>query len=236
MQIQFHKQEVLLHTVMRQKDEEFFLYGFLTRKEKYFFQKMISISGIGGKTALSFISAFSTDEFTRAVNGADVVKLSSVPGIGKKTAQRIVLELTGKLEFAEAEIDDTGARLKEDLISGLVNLGYPPKGAKDSVLKTMEQDPEEGQVDRVPEGVHADAEEEVEPELEGLREAEAQEVPVEAQVAQHQMPTPVYSKLPRRQTRRPTSPMAAVQARQSARPWSQGRGPTLPSATLTGWS
>ena len=137
------KDQVLLYTVLRQKDEEFFLYGFLSKKEKMLFKKMTSISGIGGKTALCFISAFSIDEFIQAVEKSDVLKLSSVPGIGKKTAQRIILELTGKIDFKEYEIVDKKLKLKEDLVSGLVNLGYPLKPIREFVNKTLKENPEE---------------------------------------------------------------------------------------------
>lgn len=133
--------DVLLYTVLKAKEDSIVLYGFLTQKEKAFFQKLISISGVGGKTGLSFISAFSVGELVEAINGGDVTKISSIPGIGKKTAQRIVLELTGKLEIEEEEISDA-VKMKEDLISGLVNLGYPLKGVKDTVGKTLKDHPE----------------------------------------------------------------------------------------------
>lgn len=135
--------EVMLYTILRQKDEDFFLYGFLSLKEKQLFQRMIAVSGIGGKTALSLISAFSIDEFVRAVDGGDVTRISSVPGIGKKTAQRIILELTGKLEFQEAGPETEAVRLADDLISGLVNLGYPGRGVREVVGKVLKENPEE---------------------------------------------------------------------------------------------
>ncbi len=137
------KEQILLYTVLRQKDEEFFLYGFLSKKEKILFKKMLSISGIGGKTALCFISAFSIDEFVQTVETSNVLKLSSVPGIGKKTAQRIILELTGKIDFKEYEVGDTKVKLKEDLISALVNLGYPTRPIREFVNKTIKENPEE---------------------------------------------------------------------------------------------
>ena len=130
--------EVLLHTVWRQKDEENLLYGFLTDRERRFFEKLITISGVGGKTALSFMSVFSIAELGQAIETGDVDKLSSIPGIGKKTAQRIILELTGKVEFVEEEGVDERAELRDDLVSGLVNLGFNQKGAGqcvDGVLK-----------------------------------------------------------------------------------------------------
>jgi len=135
--------DVLLHTVMRQKEEESILYGFLSIKEKIFFEKLITISGVGGKTALSFISAFSVGELINAINNNDVLKLSSVPGIGKKTAQRIILELTGKLEFPTDQGDDQIIKMKEDLISGLVNLGFSSRGLKDYVDSALKANPQE---------------------------------------------------------------------------------------------
>ena len=135
------EKEVLLYTVLRVKEDQMVLYGFLTIKEKTFFEKFISISGVGGKTALSLISAFSAHELVEAINTNDVGKLSSIPGIGKKTAQRIILELTGKLELDEEQLEET-VQLRDDLISGLVNLGYPAKSVKELVNKVLKENPE----------------------------------------------------------------------------------------------
>lgn len=135
-----NQKEVLLHTVLRVKDDLMILYGFLTVKEKAFFEKFISVSGVGGKTALSLISAFSANELVEAINNGDTGKISSIPGIGKKTAQRIILELTGKLELEEEQVEET-VQLREDLISGLVNLGYPARSVKDTVNKILKENP-----------------------------------------------------------------------------------------------
>ena len=108
---------------------------------KFFFEKLVSISGVGGKTALSLISAFSIGELVDAINGGDIIKISSIPGIGKKTAQRIILELTGKLEL-EVDQKDEYVKLKEDLISGLVNLGYSKKSVREFVNNTLKENPE----------------------------------------------------------------------------------------------
>jgi len=137
------QEEILLFTVFRQKDDEMFLYGFLSRRERKLFEKMIAISGIGGKTALTFISAFSIEDFTKAVNDGDVGRLSSVPGIGKKTAQRLVLELTGKLEFDEEHEPSEHAAVRGDLESGLENLGYPAKTVREVVARVLNDFPDE---------------------------------------------------------------------------------------------
>ncbi len=136
-----NEKEVVLHTVLRVKEDIMVLYGFLTVKEKAFFIKLTSISGVGGKTALSLISAFSPKELVKAIDSADTGKISSIPGIGKKTAQRIILELTGKLELDDEPIEET-YQMREDLISGLVNLGYPVKSVTEFVNKTLKENPE----------------------------------------------------------------------------------------------
>lgn len=136
-----NQEEILLYTVHRVKEDQMFLYGFLTPKQKAFFEKFIAVSGVGGKTALSMISAFSPHELVDAIDSGDIRKISSVPGIGKKTAQRLILELTGKLELETEQVEET-VQLREDLVSGLVNLGYPVKGVTDHVNKTMKEHPD----------------------------------------------------------------------------------------------
>lgn len=138
-----NENEIFLHTVLRQKEEASYLYGFLSVKEKIFFEKMISISGVGGKTALSFISAFSIQELTEAINNGDVVKLISIPGIGRKTAQRIILELTGKLDLGEEQPDDQRVKMREDLVSGMVNLGFTQRGISGIVERILKENPED---------------------------------------------------------------------------------------------
>ncbi len=128
--------DVFLYTTLKHKDEDLILYGFLKKKERYFFEKLIKISGVGGKTAISIISSFSIDEIMIAIDSSDAVKISSVPGIGKKTAQRIILELSGKIIFAEEDVTDS-VKIKDDLMSGLVNLGYPVKNVKKVVSEIL---------------------------------------------------------------------------------------------------
>lgn len=133
---------ITLYTVVKIKDEDPQIFGFLSEKEKEFFLKMISISGIGSKTALLIISAFSIKEFVIMLESSDVSKLSSIPGIGKKTAQRIILELSGKIRFDDDEISEE-SKIKNDLISALVNLGYPQRGVKSAVEEVIREDPDE---------------------------------------------------------------------------------------------
>jgi len=134
-------QEVLLHTVLKVKDEDIVVYGFLDPEEKALFEKLLTISGIGGKTAMACVSAIAPEEWRTTVGAADVARISSIPGIGRKTAQRIVLELTGKLETEPADAPEAKTRLGADLVSGLVNLGYAPKSAREIVGRVLKENP-----------------------------------------------------------------------------------------------
>ena len=130
-----------IHTHVR--EDALSLYGFLTSEEKTLFEKLIGVSGIGPKLALAALSGIEPDDLVRAVRTADVARLSAVPGIGKKTAERITLELKDKLPApaspvgvapaVAAPLDD----LRTDLLSALLNLGYHrplAEKAVDSVL------------------------------------------------------------------------------------------------------
>jgi Holliday junction DNA helicase RuvA len=128
------------------RDDAIQLFGFLTRQEKEAFVLLIGISGIGPKLALSVLSALSVPDFVSAVQGGDVEKLETVPGIGKKSAGRIALELKDKVQrlapltpVAERlrESDDRDL-LREDALSALVNLGYRAADVKE-VLKRVAQ-------------------------------------------------------------------------------------------------
>jgi len=133
-------QEVLLHAVLKVKDEDILLYGFLGEEEKALFEKLLAVSGIGGKTAMACVSAIAPAEWRMVIAAGDVARISAIPGIGKKTAQRIILELTGKLEAEPAEAA-AATRLGSDLVSGLVNLGYPPKAARETIGRILKENP-----------------------------------------------------------------------------------------------
>ena len=133
-------QDILLHAVLKIKDEDVALYGFLSLEEKALFEKLVAVSGIGAKTAMACVSAMAPAEWLAAVAAAEVARISSIPGIGKKTAQRIILELTGKLGM-ETETPEAGSRLASDLVSGLVNLGYAMKSARETVSRVLKENP-----------------------------------------------------------------------------------------------
>ena len=106
------------------------LFGFHSSTEKKIFIKLISISGVGPKLALSVLSGLSGKDLLQAISGGDESKVQSIPGIGKKTAERIILELKDKVgmetEGAALEVTpgEPGSRLFDDVLSALLNLGY----------------------------------------------------------------------------------------------------------------
>jgi holliday junction DNA helicase RuvA len=136
-----------VHTHVR--EDALQLYGFLTFFEQQVFERLIDISGIGPKLAVAVLSGIDPRELVTAVQRADVARLTAIPGIGKKTAERIVLELKDRL--AQLAAGPPGGappavspadRLREDLLSALVNLGYHrPQAEKalDFVLKAADE-------------------------------------------------------------------------------------------------
>jgi holliday junction DNA helicase RuvA len=130
-----------VHTHVR--EEALQLYGFLTMLEQQLFERLISISGIGPKLAIAVLSGIEARELVTAVQRGDVARLTGVPGIGKKTAERLVLELKDRLAAlaapagSEASAAAPGDRLRDDLISALQNLGYHRPAAEKAVEKTL---------------------------------------------------------------------------------------------------
>jgi holliday junction DNA helicase RuvA len=125
-----------IHTHVR--EDVIALYGFLTRLEQDLFERLIAINGVGPKLALAVLSGIEAGDFVGAVQRNDVARLTRIPGVGKKTAERICLELKDKLPpLAEAGAATAVApapnALRDDLVSALVNLGYHPS-AVDKVL------------------------------------------------------------------------------------------------------
>jgi len=124
---------LLIHTHVR--EDALALYGFLTAREKQFFELLISASGVGPSLALKILSGISVEELFAAIRGGDLARLTQVPGVGRKTAERIVVELRDKLKAVEAEAAAPATRAghEGDVVSALVNLGYEPRAAERSV-------------------------------------------------------------------------------------------------------
>ena len=126
--------ELLVYTHMT--DSSLALYGFHSAGEKDLFIKLIGISGIGPKIGLSILSGIGTTDLKEAIQKGDVSRLSLIPGIGKKTAMRITLELQEKIG-REDGLEFTGYQEKEDLISALMNLGFKRKEVEKVVNETI---------------------------------------------------------------------------------------------------
>lgn len=120
-----------IHTHVR--EDVIALYGFLRAAEKVLFEKLITVSGIGPKLAVTILSGMPADEMVGAIRGNDVVRLTRIPGIGKKTAERMVLELRDKLPQAVPTTVTTAppmSVMEEDVLSALMNLGYQRAAAE----------------------------------------------------------------------------------------------------------
>jgi len=125
--------EVALHIHTHVREDLIALYGFLRVAEKQLFEKLITVSGIGPKLAITILSGMAADEMVRAIRGNDLTRLTRIPGIGKKTAERMVLELRDKLpEVAGSSMPAVPAMsaIEEDVLSALVNLGYQRAAAE----------------------------------------------------------------------------------------------------------
>jgi holliday junction DNA helicase RuvA len=132
-----------VHTHVR--EDALMLYGFASALEQLVFERLIAVSGIGPKLALSVLSGLAPDELVQAIARADVARLTSIPGIGKKTAERIVLELKDRLAaMATAGSLMAPAGPREDLVSALLNLGYHRPLAEKAVDRALQDDPDRG--------------------------------------------------------------------------------------------
>lgn len=131
-----------VHTHVR--EDLIALYGFLTTLEQDLFERLIAINGVGPKLALAVLSGIEPADLIRAVRTQDVARLTAIPGVGKKTAERIGLELKDRLPAAAAATGPARSpasaadQLRDDLLSALVNLGYHRPVAEKAVDKTLQ--------------------------------------------------------------------------------------------------
>jgi Holliday junction DNA helicase RuvA len=126
--------EVSLHVHTHVREDAIALFGFLRADEKRLFERLISVSGIGPKLAITILSGMSAEFLVAAIKGNDVAALTKVPGIGKKTAERMVLELRDKLAaFAAAPAKPPASAVEDDVLSALTNLGYQQQAAEKAI-------------------------------------------------------------------------------------------------------
>jgi len=136
-------QDILLYTKLIPKDDELSLYGFASNREKQLFEQILGVSGIGPKGALSILSTFAADEVAAAIAGENVSLLTKVPGIGKKTAQRLVLELKEKFKglggTSEGSVAMGLPATPSDSLETLLALGFSLDEARRALAEVLKQ-------------------------------------------------------------------------------------------------
>lgn len=138
--------EVALHAYTQAREDALQLFGFGTAREKAIFERLLSVSGVGPRMALAALSGLSVNELAAAIAASDLARLTAVPGIGKKTAERICVELRDKVgEWAAPEAQAKPSAplpaAAEEVLSALVNLGYARPLAEKAVRRASERQP-----------------------------------------------------------------------------------------------
>jgi len=136
-------EEVSLLTYTHVREDTLALFGFLTGSEQALFERLIAVAGVGPRLAVSILSGIEAAELVGALRAGDLVRLTRIPGVGKKTAERLVLELRDKvtgLPGAEAPAAPPGTTTHDDLVSALVHLGYSRPEAERGVERSLRED------------------------------------------------------------------------------------------------
>ena len=137
-------QDVTLYTSLQVREDSISLYGFPAEDEKLTFETLLNISGIGPRLALAMLGRFSPMSLLQAVEEGDTRALSTVPGVGRRTASRIVLELKGKLDLDFGQTGGAGA--DSDLVDALTALGYSYTEAHEAIARTGPDTPDEERI------------------------------------------------------------------------------------------
>ncbi|OFE11530.1 Holliday junction DNA helicase RuvA [Pseudohongiella acticola] len=146
-------QGVLLHTHLVVREDAHLLFGFYGQQERSLFRALIKVSGVGPKVALAILSGVTADEFVRLVRQDDESALTRIPGIGKKTAERLMLEMRDRLKDWQAPVDGNqppgsppplggASAVSEDAETALIALGYKPAEAARMIVRTLKDNPE----------------------------------------------------------------------------------------------
>ncbi len=137
------KNTVSLHIYTNVKEDSITLFGFYSIAEKEMFELLISISGVGPKSALSLLSGISTDELKQSITTSNVERIVSVPGIGRKTAERLILELRNKVrDIKEEGISSAKPSFQKEAVSALTTLGYNLVASEKVVNKILSEIPD----------------------------------------------------------------------------------------------
>jgi Holliday junction DNA helicase, RuvA subunit len=141
--------EASLHIYTHVREDQLALFGFAETQEKRLFEKLLTISGIGPKLAITVLSGIAADRLVTAIRSGDHATLTRIPGIGKKTAERVVLELKDKLDDMAVPVADAAGvhhgPAGDDVLSAMVNLGYPRPVAQKAIETAVAKDAEAGQ-------------------------------------------------------------------------------------------
>jgi Holliday junction DNA helicase RuvA len=137
---------VSLHIYTHVREEAISLFGFVEIAEKRLFEKLLAVSGIGPKLAITVLSGIASEKLVAAIRGQDHATLTRIPGIGKKTAERVVLELKDRLDdLATAPASTIAGPAGDDVLSAMVNLGYPRTAAQKAIEAVIESAAASGQ-------------------------------------------------------------------------------------------
>jgi holliday junction DNA helicase RuvA len=132
---------LLIHTHVR--EDALALYGFLSAREKHFFELLLGASGVGPSLALKILSGMNVEDLVPAIRTGDLVRLTKIPGVGRKTAERIIVELKDRLEAIAKEVDKPAAPspagAEADVQSALVNLGYDERTVDKAVSEAKRE-------------------------------------------------------------------------------------------------
>jgi holliday junction DNA helicase RuvA len=134
--------EASLHIHTQVSEDQIALFGFLEREEKRLFERLITVSGVGPRLAIKMLSGLSSERTVQAIRGQDHAQLTRIPGVGKKLAERLVVELKDKLDdfaVAPTQVSVQGPAV-EDVLSALVNLGYQRPAAEKAIENAIAKD------------------------------------------------------------------------------------------------
>ncbi|MFZ9962976.1 MAG: Holliday junction branch migration protein RuvA [Burkholderiales bacterium] len=128
-------EEVCLYTHLLVREDAHLLFGFFSAREREFFRTLLKVNGVGAKIAIAILSGLSVEDLSNVVQQKDVLRITKVPGIGKKTAERLILELRDKLSvISGGELNSSGGEI-EDAVGALVALGYSDRDSRNALLK-----------------------------------------------------------------------------------------------------
>jgi Holliday junction DNA helicase RuvA len=135
-------EEVVLEIHTHVREDAIQLYGFSTFRERIVFERLVQISGIGPRLALTILSGSSVDDLISSIKNGDLARLTSIPGVGKKTGERILLELKDKLR--DFVVEDEKTESESDVVSAMENLGYNRAMVEGAIRRVMDGDSDPG--------------------------------------------------------------------------------------------